>query len=158
MKNKTICFTGHRIIPHEELPKISKQLKDTLIQLIENGYQYFCAGGALGFDTLAEQAVLELKKDNPQIRLILVLPCLSQANSRSESDKHMYEYLKTQADKIVYTSQAYTRGCMHKRNRYLADNSSTCVCYLTKQSGGTAYTVNYALKNGKRVINIADMV
>lgn len=68
----------------------------------------------------------------------------------------MYEYIKTQADKIVYTSQEYTRGCMHKRNRHLVDNSSVCICYLTEPSGGTAYTVNYALRNGKSVINIAD--
>ena len=56
---------------------------------------------------------------------------------------------------MVYTSQAYTAGCMHKRNRHLVDNSSVCVCYLTKDSGGTAYTVRYARKRGLEVINLA---
>lgn len=65
---------------------------------------------------------------------------------------------KRQADKVVYTSKEYTRGCMHKRNRHLVDNSSICIAYLTEQSGGTAYTVDYARKNGLIVINIAEKI
>lgn len=56
---------------------------------------------------------------------------------------------------MVYTAQQYTKGCMHKRNRHLVDNSSVCVCYLNRESGGTAYTVNYAKKNGLEIINLA---
>lgn len=156
MREKTACFTGHRKIPPEKLKGISWRLKTILVQLIEDGYLYFGAGGALGFDTLAAQAVLDLKQQYPQIKLILVLPCLSQANSWSEKDKQMYEYIKEQADKVVYTSQEYTRGCMHKRNRHLIDNSSACITYLTESKGGTAYTVDYAQKHGLTVFNIAD--
>lgn len=56
---------------------------------------------------------------------------------------------------MVYTSQEYTQGCMHKRNRHLVDNSSVCICYLTKESGGTAYIVKYAKERGLEVINVA---
>ena len=52
-------------------------------------------------------------------------------------------------------SEAYTQGCMHRRNRHLVDHSSVCICYLTGSSGGTAYTVNYARKQGLEIINIA---
>lgn len=127
-----------------------------LESLIEYGYCFFAAGGALGFDTIAAQTVLELKKQHPQIKLILVLPCLSQTKSWSDTDKQIYEQIKGQADKVVYTSQEYTQGCMHKRNRHLVDNSSVCVCYLSKTSGGTAYTVEYARSKGLRIINIAE--
>lgn len=64
--------------------------------------------------------------------------------------------IKERADKVVYVSQIYTKGCMHKRNRYLVDNSSVCVCYLTENKGGTAYTVNYASSKDKMIINVAD--
>lgn len=73
-------------------------------------------------------------------------------------DITIYEKIKQQADKVVYTSKEYTRGCMHKRNRHLVDNSSICVTYLTEQSGGTAYTVDYAIKHGLTVINIAETI
>lgn len=154
MKNKTCCFTGHREIPSEQREAIAQRLNTEIMKLIEQGYRYFGAGGALGFDTLAENVVLELREQYPQIRLILVLPCLSQSSSWSEPDKKAYEQIKCKANKIVYTSQDYTQGCMHKRNRHLVDNSSACICYLTKDTGGTAYTVEYAKDKGLKIIPI----
>ncbi len=155
MKEKTCCFTGHRKIPSESLPAISRKLKETLIFYIENGYRYFGAGGALGFDTLAAQTVLLLKQRYPWIKLILVLPCKDQAKRRSVQEIEEYERIKSSADKVVYTSEHYYSGCMHKRNRHLVDNSSLCVCYLTERTGGAAYTVEYAAKNNLTVINVA---
>ena len=32
---------------------------------------------------------------------------------------------------------------------------SVCVCYLNRESGGTAYTVRYAGKKGLEIINLA---
>lgn len=155
MESRTACFTGHRELPTDDLPEISKRLEDTLVKLIEQGYRYFGAGGALGFDTLAAQAVLRLRERYPQIRLILVLPCLNQTRGRLQADVDIYEGLKRCADKVTYTSESYFRGSMQKRNRYLVDNSSVCICYLTKLTGGTAYTVDYARRSGLRIINIA---
>ena len=156
MKNQTVCFTGHRKIPPEQVDALTRQLKSTLIQLISDGYRYFGAGGALGYDTLAAQTVLELKTQYPDVKLILVLPCLSQTRGWSARDIEIYEDIKNKADKVVYTSQEYTKGCMHKRNRHLVDNSSVCVCYLTESTGGTAYTVDYARKNKLTVINLGE--
>ncbi len=156
MKEKTVCFTGHRTIPMLKKWKIEKKLKETLEALIDNGYCYFGAGGALGFDTIAAQTVLGLKKKHPEIKLILVLPCKNQTRGWEEKDVSVYESIIEQADKVVYTQEHYDRGCMFKRNRHLVDNSSVCVAYLMEEKGGTAYTVNYANQKGVKVINIAE--
>ena len=158
LKRYTVCFTGHRKIPPEQSTSLARRLKTTLVHLINNGYIYFGAGGALGFDTLAAQTVLELKAEYPDVKLILVLPCLSQTRGWSVRDIEIYEEIKSKADKVVYTSQEYTRGCMHKRNRHLVDNSSLCICYLTENTGGTAYTVDYARKNQLTVINLGERI
>ena len=154
MKNQTCCFTGHRIIPLVERESVMRALENAVTESIENGYRYFGSGGALGFDTMAALTVLKLKKQYPQIKLILVLPCENQTRNWKAADIEKYEYIKSQADKVVKTSIEYTPGCMHKRNRHLVDNSSLCICYLKKPSGGTAYTVNYAKDNGLKVINL----
>lgn len=156
MKEKTVCFTGHRKIPPEKKDEIAGRLRETLVQFIERGYLYFEAGGALGFDTMAEQTVLSLKDTYPQIKLILILPCLSQAKSWSSEDKEIYNDIISRADKVVYTSEEYFRGCMHKRNRQLVDTSSVCICYLSEESGGTAYTVKYAGRKKLQIKNIAE--
>ena len=40
----------------------------------------------MGFDTLAAKTVLDLKKDYPDIKLILVLPCLNQTRGWKDAD------------------------------------------------------------------------
>ena len=45
---------------------------------------------------------------------------------------------------------------MQVRNRYLVNQSSKCICYLEKNTGGTKYTVDYALSKNLQVINLAD--
>jgi len=155
MREKTCCFTGHRELPTWGRWRLAARLEKTIVAQIEKGIRFFGAGGARGFDTLAAQTVLKLKKKYPSIKLILVLPCLTQTRGWPTGDVEEYERIKAQADKVVYTSQEYTKGCMFKRNRHLVDNSSVCICYKVKDSGGTAYTVNYAEKQGVEVINIA---
>lgn len=156
IREATCCFTGHRELPSQGRAEIANDLERTLRDLIRGGVRYFGAGGALGFDTLAAQTVLKLRGEYPHIKLILVLPCLSQTRGWRHEDVMAYESIKEQANKVTYTSREYTRGCMHKRNRHLVDYSGTCVCYLAKRSGGTAYTVDYARRNGLRVINLAE--
>lgn len=156
MKDRTCCFTGHRRLSGVDRKELKAKLKHTLTEVIKAGYMYFGAGGALGFDTLAALTVLELKKDYPSIKLILVLPCVNQTRGWSKKDVEVYEYIKSKCDKYVYTSQEYTDGCMQKRNRHLVDNSSLCICYLIGNTGGTAYTFRYARQKGLKVINLAD--
>lgn len=154
MKDKTCCFTGHRSLDLTERPALTERLFRETQSLIARGVTYFGAGGALGFDTLAAQTVLCLRETNPQIRLILVLPCRDQDARWKESDRATYRELLARADKAVYVSERYDAACMHKRNRHLVDHSGHCVCYLAKTSGGSFYTVQYALRQGLSVVNL----
>ena len=155
LRDMTCCFTGHRDLPEQSRTRIAAELEKTVVELIQQGYRYFGAGGARGFDALAAQTILNLRARYPAIKLILVLPCHNQTKKWSMKDKEEHEYLKTWANKVVYTSQEYTPDCMHKRNRHLVDHSSVCVCYLNKDGGGTDYTVGYARLKGLEVINLA---
>ena len=47
---------------------------------------------------------------------------------------------------------------MRRRNRYLADHADCCIAYLRAASGGTLYTVRYALARGLFVYNLAQFV
>lgn len=157
-KSKACCFTGHRHISEKKIELIRINLKNTIIKAIENGYDTFYAGGAVGFDTMAAQIILELKKEYPKIKLKLALPCKSQTDGWDKNDVDEYDRIKKLADEVIYTSEENKKGCMHKRNRYLVDNSSLCICYITRKSGGTAYTVKYAQNNGVMVVNIKEIV
>ena len=64
--------------------------------------------------------------------------------------------LLEQADKVVTVSPAYDAGCMHRRNRYLVDHSAVCIGWGTGETGGTAYTIHYAEKQGLRIIRFLE--
>ena len=155
MKTRTCCFTGHRNLPPYALPHIRCRLSACMTTLIQQGVVYFGAGGALGFDTLAAQMVLGFQTQYPQIRLILVLPCADQTRKWSPENQERFQSILRRTDKIVVLAKQYEPGCMQRRNRYLVDHSGVCVCYLTKNAGGTFYTVQYAKKNGLTVLNCA---
>lgn len=155
-RKRTACFTGHRNLPENQVAKIKKLLDQTIEKLYEKGVIFFGVGGALGFDTEAEKAVLRAKEKHREIKLILVLPCKNQDKYWSDENKREYHSIIKKADKIVYTTENYSNGCMLSRNRHLVNYSGYCVCYLNQNRGGTAYTVNYAQNNGLTILNIFD--
>lgn len=154
-KSKVACFSGHRKLP-QNCEELRAKLKQEIIGLIERGVVFFGAGGAWGFDMLAEETILQLKEDCPHIRLILVLPCPPDQQTlkwSSAQRKRYYEILE-KADKVRILSPQYTNDCMYVRNRHLVDNSAYLVCYLREQCRGTAYTVGYARKQGLQIIRL----
>ena len=156
LRAKTCCFTGHRSLSGEEKLTAAVRLRRVIEEQIKAGIVFYGVGGALGFDTLAAQIVLDMKKEYPQLRLILVLPCEGQTRGWCSEDIAVYEDIMRRSDKVVYVSREYTPDCMHRRNRHLVDHSGTCICYLTRSGGGTAYTVDYARRKGLRIINLAE--
>ncbi len=153
-RKRTACFTGHRKIPAEDIKIIEKQLDEIIEKLYQKGVIFYGAGGSYGFDMLAEKAVIRARNKHKEIKLILVLPCKNQEKYWTEDNKAAFAEIKSQADKIVYTSEIYSKDCMHKRNRHLVNFSGYCVAYLNKNSGGTAFTVNYARQKGLEIVNI----
>ena len=152
MKKLTCCFTGHRDIRPEEVAEIKKNILREVERLIKRGIIYYGCGGALGFDTLAAEVVLELRKKYNNIRLILVLPCRDQSKSWNSENRIRYDNIIKNADKIIYTSDKYYRGCMQKRNRHLVEHSCVCIAYVRKSRGGSAYTLKYANENELEII------
>ena len=155
-RESTCCFTGHRRLPAEGLRTLAGRLEAELRGLISRGFCRFCAGGALGFDTLAAEAVLALREEFSHLSLLLLLPCRDQAARWRPEEVRRYERIKREADAVEYLGERYAPGCMQRRNRALVDWSAHCICYLTQNSGGTKYTVDYAKRRGLSITNLAE--
>ena len=153
-----VCFTGHRNIDSAHAQLIPTLLDQILRTLILNGASDFYAGGALGFDTVSAISILRLKKEFPHIKLNLILPCKEQSQKWNESDRAIYDAILERSDSVEYACSHYTSYCMHERNRRLVDSAQLCVAFCEHSGGGSAYTMGYALKNEKEVINLADFL
>ena len=154
MREKTCCFTGHRELK-EPLERLEGRVWRTTETLIQEGYRYFGAGGARGFDALAARVVLRMKERYPHIHLIMVLPFPEQYEYEfgwGNREIEEYHMLQAGASKVVCLQRGYSRGCYYARDRHLVDQSSVCVAYQYKQTGGTAYTTQYARTRGVKVL------
>ena len=128
------------------------------------GYRYFLCGGALGFDTLAERLVIEARKANPALSLILALPCRDQTGNWLKLPKETsrdalreYQELKGLADGIVYVNDFYFEGCMKERNRYMVEHSSFLVAYYDGSfKSGAGQTVRMAKRAGLGIYNVRE--
>lgn len=165
-QNKTACcFTGHRAryLPRggDESTEEMRRLKSVLLHRVEEavgcGVRTFLAGGADGFDTIAAEAVITRMSLYPDIRLVLALPSPMQAANWSEEMRARYERILHAASEVHYASDTDNGTfALLSRNRYLVDHADCCIAYLVRTSGGTMYTLNYALDAGLPCYNLAE--
>ena len=147
----SVCaFTGHRILSDDYDPDL---LKKVITNLAKTGVKRFLCGMAIGFDMEAAKAVLSLKK-KLKLELVACLPCEGQDARFSAKNKELYKSILEKCDEVITLEPAYVSGCMHRRDRYLVDNSDILVCFLRRMSGGTYYTVNYARRKNKKIIEL----
>lgn len=152
----TVCFTGHRQISDAEYTPLMEALRVEIEKQIRGGAMDFRTGGALGFDTMAALSVLSLRREYPDIRLHLILPCPTQTQDWSPSDIRLYEQIMEQADSARFVSSFYYNGVLQVRNRALVEGSDTCIAFLKNSHGGTAYTSALAIKKGLEFVNLAE--
>ncbi len=135
-RSKRVAFTGYRPqkMPFgfdeqdERCVDFKKRLRDTIESFIWQGYQHFISGGALGMDMYAAEAVLDLKKQYPEIMLEMVSPFDTQAAKWAPEYRQRHDALFDKADIVTATGHQYTKSCMFARNRYLVDNADMANC------------------------------
>lgn len=156
-----VSFTGYR---ERKLPffgnddpllgEFKKKLSEIILELIENDVREFYCGMALGADTYAAEAVLQAKERFPEITLTAVIPCSDQDKPWADAQQCRYRELLALCDRIIAVSDQYEDGCMLKRDRALVELCDVLVAVYNGKPGGTRYTVNYARKSGRKVIEL----
>ncbi|MDL2289012.1 DUF1273 domain-containing protein [Oscillospiraceae bacterium OttesenSCG-928-F05] len=151
-RKNTCCFTGHRRIPKQLLvPCRGYVLHYCRTLFFNEGVYRFISGAATGFDTLAALAICELKRELPEIELLLCLPYRGQASRWSPTDQKAHARLLELADDVTCLSEFYLPECYHMRNRWMVDRAAHVLAYFEGRGGGTAYTLNYAEKQGVHI-------
>ena len=163
MKRTACAFTGHR---PEKFPwkcneederciKLKTALSNQISELADSGVTQFLSGMCRGCDIWAAVSVLELRRTNPKLKLHCILPCTTQADVWSDSERELYYQILGQVDSIVYVSREAHKSCMLERNHFMVEHADVllAVCgNVDERRGGTAATVRYAKKAGKKII------
>lgn len=157
LKEKTCCFTGHRVLPKGEIGIIAQRTAQEIRELIMcRGVRFFGVGGAIGYDTLAAKVLFQIKQyEFPAIRIVLVYPFDGFTSRWTREQQSEYQRLLPQYDKVVRAEAYAGKNAYFSRNQHLVDGSRYCIAYCTRSSGGTAFTLQYAAMKGLEIRNIA---
>lgn len=154
LSGRSCCFTGHRGLTGDALSELPGRLDRLIEDLFGEGFRLFYTGGALGFDTLAAEAVLRARARRPEIRLVVARPCANQDAGWRAADRRRYAEIVAAADSAPVLAPAYFPGCMQLRNRYMVDRCDLCVSYVVHSAGGAAQTAAYAASRGIPVLRL----
>lgn len=158
-----VCaFTGHRT---HRLPWGSREsdprcealkilLGRKLLEAVELGCTTFLCGMARGCDTYFAEAVMELRAQRPELRLVAMLPCADQADRWPADDRDRHRLLCDCCDEVVVLEPRYSDGCMLRRNRAMVDRADLMITVFDGCRGGTASTVAYAKRRGLRLLPV----
>lgn len=103
-------------------------------------------GMALGTDTVFANAVLDLKKEGLNIRLVSVLPCENQDKKWSRKDQKRYQEILQAADEVIQLSEEeYCPELMRIRNRWLVDHADMLIAVWDGSNSGTSNCIRYAV-------------
>lgn len=150
----TVTFFGHRYIDNPL--KIEALLEEQIRKLInEKEYVDFLVGRNGEFDQYASSTVLRVRKNvrNDNSALVLVLPYPTSEYLNNEES--FYEYY-TDVEISYAASVAHPKSAIQIRNREMVDRADLIICYIEEKHGGAYRTIQYAKKQRKNIINLAE--
>ena len=161
-RQSACSFTGHRPgkLPwryDEADPRclaLKRRITDAVELAYEQGFRHFLCGMAMGCDLYFCEAVLALREHHPDVTVEAAIPCPTQADAWPPAQRERYDRLVAACDFETMVSGQYTSTCMLRRDRYMVDHASLLIAAFDGTSGGTRYTVEYALNQGLAIVDL----
>lgn len=150
----TVSFLGHRCF--EITSEIENRLEELLYNLItQKEYVEFLIGRDGDFDILVSTAIRKAIRsyDYGNTHFSLVLPYM-KSEYRDNKDDYLEYY--DEIEICTESANAHYKSAIQVRNRNMVDRSDLVVCCIQHTSGGAYKTIQYAEKQGKKIVNIAD--
>ena len=167
-KSETACLTGHR---PKNLPwhydetkdncvRFKNDLREILERAIKYGLKNFLIGMAEGFDMIAAELLLKLRRSYGYIKIIAVIPFVGQERMWQSIQRERYHKILKQCDDKIILSQKYTDDCLNDRNKFMVENSSVIIACHNGKPSGTGNTIKYGRRSSCKIkiININNYV
>ena len=150
----TVSFFGHRSI--ERASEVENRFDKLLHELIaQKEYVEFLIGRDGEFDLLASAAIKRAVREYGygNTHFTLVLPYM-KAEYRDNEKEYLDYY--DEGEVCAESADAHPKAAIQIRNRKMVDRSDLVVCCIQHKSGGAYKTMQYAEKQGKSIVNLAD--
>ena len=148
-----VAFFGHRYIDNPF--RIEERLEEEIRSLLrEKEYVDFLVGRNGDFDQYASSTVLRIRKSwgDHNSSLVLVLP---YATAEYLNNQEYYEDYYSDIEISYEASKSHPKSAIQIRNREMVDRADLIICCIEHKSGGAYRTIQYALEQDKKIINLA---
>ena len=142
----TCSFFGHRDCPDGIMPQLNKVLVDLITNQDVN---MFYVGNQGRFDAIVHSVLRELKKKYPHVNYAVVLAYMPRM--QTEYDDYSDTMLPDGIEAV------HPRYAISWRNNWMLRQSDYVVTYITHSWGGAAQYAAKAARQGKIVVNLADI-
>ena len=149
----TVTFFGHRQI--DNIIKVETLLEKHIRKLIdEKEYVDFLVGRNGDFDQCVSSSVTRVRKKhrNDNSALILMLPYTTAEYLNNKESFHSY-YTDVEISRDA--SGVPPKSAIQIRNREMVDRADLIICYIEHEKGGAWQAIQYAMRQGKKIINLA---
>ena len=110
----------------------------------------FIVGNQGAFDSMVLRALRELKCDYPHIQYSIVLAYMPANKTAFE----LYDSSETLLPEGI--ENVPKRFAISWRNKWMVKQADMVVCYVTHSWGGAAQFTDYARRQGKEILNLAE--
>lgn len=161
MENLTCAFSGHR---PEKLPwgadetdprcvALKIRMEQELRKLCEAGVRSYICGMARGTDQYFLEILCRLREEYP-LKVTAAIPCLGQQKLWPREEQRKYLVALGKCDETRILEDAYSEGCMLRRNRYMVEHAQILMTVYDGSGGGTGATAAYARARGVKIISL----
>lgn len=150
----TVSFFGHRTLHYSR--SMEEKLEEIIRNLIcQKEYVDFLVGRDGDFDQIVSSTIRRLVKqiDSRNTSHILVLPYM---RSEYSNNKENFLAYYDEVEICEESCQGHFKAAIQIRNKAMVDRSDLVVCCIQSKNGGAYRTIQYAEKQKKKIINIAD--
>ena len=152
----TVAFWGHSYIYNFNL--IEELLKKHIKTLIDSKeYVDFFVGRNGDFDRFVTSAILSIQKnhsdDNSSIVLMLPYTTAEYLNNQAAFENY-YSNIEISS----YASNIHPKAAIKARNKEMVDRADLIICYIENKNSGAYKTIQYAKKQNKNIINLAEEI
>ncbi len=154
MEIYTVAFFGHRYIDNSA--GIEGRLEQHIRRLLSGGRCVeFLVGRNGVFDQFCCSAVRRVRSQyrDDNSALILVLPYITAAY---RNNREYYENYYSEIEISEGASRVHPKAAIGIRNREMVDRADLIICYVDRQNGGAYEAMQYAIRQGKPTINLAE--
>lgn len=154
MEVYTVAFIGHRYL--DDIFRVESKLEDPIRELLQShAYVEFLVGRDGEFDQAVASSVRRMKRaiSGCNSSLVWVLPYPTAEYKNNMDSFHDYY---DEVELCEESSRAHFKSTIQIRNRSMIDRADLVIGFVNRKSGGAFTTLQYAMKQGKTIINLAE--